>query len=177
MKTIILGVLAFLFSLSIQAQNQNKKTETLTTTTTVKDNKGERKVVKKEEIKQVQDIELKDVPAGTKNTEIQPSPVNVTETTKVSIDGQERIVDVDHSAVYSSNGEKFQFAADKSGYTVTNYNNKGLSLLRRTSNNNYIYKNNSKFSVGYFDTNGNLVLETYDEKTDTITTEIYNLQR
>ncbi|WP_293892673.1 hypothetical protein [Flavobacterium sp.] len=177
MKTAILGVFAFLFSLSIQSQNQNKKTETVTTTTTVKDHKGEHKVVKKEEIKQVQNIELNDVQPGTKNTEILSTPVNITETTKVSIDGQETIVDVDHSAFYSSNGEKFQVAADKSGYKVTNYNNKGLSLLRRTSNNNYIYKNDGKFSVGYFDSNGNLVLETYDEKTDTITKEVYNLQK
>ncbi len=176
MKTIILGMFALLLSVSVQAQNQNKKTETVTTTTTVKDDKGERKVVKKEEIKEVQDIELKDVPAGTKNTDIQPSPVQVTETTKVSVNGQERVVDVDRSAVYSSAGERYKVSADKSGYTVTN-NNNAVSLLRRTSNNSYIYKNKDKFSVGYFDASGNLVLETYDEKTDTITTEVYNLQK
>lgn len=177
MKTIILGSTALLFSLGIQAQNQNKKTETITTTTTVKDNTGTRKVVKQEEIKQVQDIELNEVPAGTKDTNIKPSPVKVTETTKVIVDGETKVVDVDHSAFYSANGEKFQVAADRSGYTVTSANTKKISLLRRTSNNNYIYRNNDKFSVGHFDANGNLVLETYDEKTDTITTEIYNLQK
>jgi hypothetical protein len=177
MKTIALGMFALLLSLSIQAQNQNKKTETVTTTTTVKDNKGERKVVKQEEIKQVQDIELKDVPAGTKNTDIQPSPVKITETTKVSVDGDTKLVDVDHSAVYSNKGETFNVTSDKAGYTVTSNNTKGLSLLRRTSNNNYIYKNKDKFSVGHFDANGNLVLETYDEKTDKITIEVYNLQK
>ena len=175
MKTIILGAFALLLSMSIQAQNQNKKTETKTTTTTVKDDKGVHQVVKKEEIKQVQDIELKDVPAGTKNTDIKPSPVQVTETTKVSVDGRERIVDVDHSAAYSSSGETYRLAADRSGYTVTNNNT--VSLLRRTSNNNYIYKNGDKLSVGYFDANGNLVLETYDEKTDTVNRQVYNLQK
>jgi hypothetical protein len=119
---------------------------------------------------------LKDVPAGTKNTDIKPSPVQVTETTKVVVDGTERTIDVDHSAAYSSSGETYKLAADKSGYTVTN-NNNTISLLRRTSNNNYIYKNKDKFSVGYFDANGNLVLETYDEKTDTINREVYNLQK
>ena len=175
MKTTILGMLAFLFSLSIHAQNQNKKTETVITTTTVKDDAGEHKVVKKEEIKEVQNIELKDVPQGTLNTDIQPTPTQATITTKVSVDGDERVVDVDHSAYYSYNGEKYHVLADKSGYTVNSPN--AISLLRRTSNNNYIYKNNNKFSVGHFDANGNLVLETYDEKTDTITTEIYNLQK
>ncbi len=175
MKTIILGAFALLFSLSTQAQNQNKKTETVTTTTTVKDNTGERKIVKQEEIKQVQDIELQDVPAGTKNTDIQPSPVQITETTKVSVDGSTRTVDVDRSAIYSSNGEKFTVKADTAGYIVTSPNS--MSLLRRTSGNNYIYKNKDKFSVGHFDANGNLVLETYDEKTDRITVEVFNLQK
>ena len=49
MKKTALGMFALLLSLSTQAQNQNKKVETITTTTTVKDNKGERKVVKNEE--------------------------------------------------------------------------------------------------------------------------------
>ncbi|MES2411442.1 MAG: hypothetical protein V4535_08370 [Bacteroidota bacterium] len=176
MKTIILGA-ALLLTMSIQAQNQNKKTETKTTTTTVKDDKGVRQVVKNEEIKQVQDIELNDVPAGTKNTDIKPSAVQVTETTKVSVDGVERTIDVDHSAAYSSSGETYKLAADKSGYRVMNNTNNTVSLLRRTSNNSYIYKSGDKFSVGYFDANGNLVLETYDEKTDTISTQVYNLQK
>lgn len=175
MKTTILGMFAFLFSLSIQAQNQNKKTETVITTTTVKDDSGERKLVKKEEIKEVQNIELKDVPPGTLNTDIQATPTQATVTTKVSVDGDEKIVDVDHSAYYSYNGEKYHVLADRSGYTVNSPN--AISLLRRTSNNNYIYKNKNKFSVGHFDANGNLVLETYDEKTDKVTVEVFNLQK
>ena len=176
MKTIILGACALLLSVNIQSQNQNKKTETITKTTTVKDDKGEHKVVKKEELKEVQNIELKDVPSGTLNTDIQPTPTQATVTTSVNVDGQERIVDVDHSAYYSYNGEKYQMLADNSGYKFTN-NMSGISLLRRTSNNNYIYKNKDKISVGHFDANGNLVLETYDDKTDKVTVEVFNLQK
>lgn len=175
MKTLILGAFALMLSMSIQAQNQNKKTETVTTTTTVKDDAGQHQVVKKEEIKEVQNIELKDVPAGTKNTDIQPTQTQATITTKVSVDGDEKIVDVDHTAYYSYNGEKYHVLSDKSGYTVTSPNS--VSLLRRTSGDNYIYKNKNRFSVGHFDANGNLVLETYDEKTDKITTEVFNLQK
>jgi hypothetical protein len=175
MKTIILGMFALLFSMSLSAQNQNKKTETVTTTTTVKDNKGEHKVVKKEEIKEVQNIELKDVPPGTKDTDIKPTPTQATVTTKVSVDGDEKVVDVDHSAYYSYNGERYHVLADKAGYTINSPN--AVSLLRRTSNNNYIYKSKDKFSVGHFDADGNLVLETYDEKTDKITVEVFNLQK
>lgn len=175
MKTTILTVFAFLLTLGAQAQNQNKKTETVTTTTTVKDDTGEHKVVKKEEVKEVQNIELKDVPPGTKNTDIQPTQTQATITTKVSVDGDEKIVDVDHTAYYSYNGERYHVLSDKSGYTVTSPNS--VSLLRRTPSNNYIYKNKNKFSVGHFDANGNLVLETYDEKTDKVTVEVFNLQK
>ncbi|MGC4039415.1 MAG: hypothetical protein QM710_01085 [Flavobacterium sp.] len=176
MKTIFLAAFGLLISLNAQAQNQNKKTETVTKTTIVKDNTGEHKVVKQEEIKEVQNIELKDVPKGTLNTDVQPTPTQATTTTTVNVDGQQRVVDVDHSAYYSYNGERYQVLADNSGYRITN-NAKGISLLRRTANNTYIYRNKDKISVGHFDANGNLVLETYDDKTDKITVEVFDLQK
>ena len=167
----------FLLSLNSQAQNQNSSTVTKTTTTTIKDNEGEHKIVKKEEIKELQNIELKAVPANTLNTEIKDTPVQVTTTTKVSVDGVQKVIDVDHSAYYTNNNAKYQIVADKSGYTITDPNTSKLAFLRRTSNNNYIYKNKHKFSIGHFDTKGNLVLETYDEKTDKVIEEVFNLQK
>jgi hypothetical protein len=58
---------------------------------------------------------------------------------------------------------------------MTNPTDKKLALLRKTSNNNYIYKSKNKISVGYFDKDGNLILETYDEKADKITLEKFDL--
>lgn len=175
MKTIILAAFGVLLSFTTQAQNQDKKVETKTTVITVKDSKGEHKVVKKEQTKEIQNIELQDVPKGTLNTDIAPSPVQVTSTTSVIVDGEEKVVDVDHSAYYLYNSQKYQVLADKVGYTVSSQNN--ISLLRRTANNTYIYKNKDQFSVGHFDANGNLVLETYDDKTDKVTVEVFNLQK
>ena len=177
MKSIILGTVALLFSLHSQAQNQNTSTVTKTTTTTIKDNEGEHKIVKKEETKELQNIELNAVPSNTLNTEVKDTPVQVTSTTKVTVDGVQKIVDVDRSAYYMYNDTRYQIVADKYGYTVTNPNSSRLALLRKTSNNNYIYKNRHKFSIGHFDANGNLILETYDERTDQVTTEIFNLQK
>jgi hypothetical protein len=45
--------------------------------------------------------------------------------------------------------------------------------LRKTSNNNYIYKAKDKTSYGYFTADGNLILEHYDEATDTVTITTY----
>jgi hypothetical protein len=173
MKTILLGTAAFLLSLTIQAQNQNVKSEVKTTITKVKDSEGEKQLIKTQELKEVQNIELKDADSNVLNKEIKESPVQVTATTAVTADGMTKVIDVDRSAYYNLNGEKYQFTTDNSGYTMYLPNSKKAAILRRTSNNNYIYKSKNKTSYGYFDANGNLVLESYDDKTDKVTTETY----
>lgn len=37
-----------------------------------------------------------------------------------------------------------------------------------TSTNSYIYRSKDVTSVGYFDTNGDFILESYDDKTDKV---------
>ena len=49
--------------------------------------------------------------------------------------------------------------------------------LRKTSNNNYIYRTDDKVSFGYFDEDGNLILETFDYKNDKITMEKYVVEK
>lgn len=173
MKTIILGTAAFLLSLTIQAQNQNVKSEVKTTVTKVKDSQGEKQLIKTQEVKEVQNIELKDAESSILNKEVKESPVQVTATTAVTADGMTRVIDIDRSAYYNLNGAKYQFTTDNSGYTMYLPNNKKAAILRRTSNNNYIYKSKNKTSYGYFDANGNLVLESYDDKTDKVSVETY----
>lgn len=177
MKSIIVSAFALLFSLNSFAQNQNSKTEVKTTVTTVKDSDGQKQVVKTEEVKEVQNIELKEAQPNTLNIEMKDSPVQVVATTKVNVDGVSRVVDVDRSAYYSSNGQKYQVALDKNGYTMTIPNKTRTATLRKTSNNNYIFRNRNKVSFGYFDANGNLILETYDERTDKVTVEKFDLQK
>jgi hypothetical protein len=48
------------------------------------------------------------------------------------------------------------------------------AVLRKTSNNNYIYRKD-KTSYGYFTADGNLILEHYDEATDTVTITTYSV--
>jgi hypothetical protein len=65
-------------------------------------------------------------------------------------------------------------ALDASGYTMSSGNSKP-ALLRKTSTNSYIFRAKNKTAIGYFDTQGNLVLETYDDKSDKVTIETYNI--
>ena len=173
MKTLFLGVAAFLFSINSQAQNTNTKTETKTTTNIKKDSDGEHKTVKKEVTKEVQNIEMKTEQPNTLNIEMKETPVEVTSVTKITNpDGSTRTVDIDRTSYYESNGNKYKLALDASGYTMTSGNSKP-ALLRKTSTNSYIYRSKNKTAVGYFDTSGNLIVEIYDEKLDKVSVEKY----
>ena len=173
MKTIFLTMTVFLFSLNSQAQNKNVQETTKTTVTTVKNSDEDKKFVKKENVREIQNVELKEPTANTINVEMKESPVEVTAVTKVTNpDGTTRTVDVDRSSYYLSNGNKYKLVSDPSGYTMV-YGNEKPAVLRKTSTNSYVYKSKNKIAVGYFDTNGNLVLETYDDKSDKVTSETF----
>ncbi len=174
MKTILIGATTLLISLNMQAQNTNVKDETKTTTTTITDSKGDKKYVKKENTREVQEIELKKENPNSPNIETKPSPVEVVTTTKITNpDGTTRTVDIDRTSYYSFNGKKYKVDLDAKGYRIISDDSKKTALLRKTSTNSFIYRNGEKTSIGYFDINGNLVLETYDPKTDSVSYETY----
>lgn len=173
MKTTIITTALLLFSIVGQSQNKNVKEETKTTITTVKTSDGEKKYVKKENVKEVQNIQLNDAKANTLNIDIKESPINVVSTTRITNpDGSTRTVDVDRSSYYESNGRSYKLALDAYGYTMTSGEDKPY-LLRKTTTNSYLFRSNDKTAISYFDTNGDLIVEIYDDKLDTITVEKY----
>jgi hypothetical protein len=175
MKTIYLGITAFLFAFTVQAQNQNVTGTTKTTVTTVKDSEGAKTQVKEQTTQEVQDIKFKETAGDPLNKEMATTPVQVVSTTQVTNpDGSTRTVNVDRSAYYQGNGAKYKLSLDPSGYTMSTGTNSKPALLRRTSTNSYIYRTKDKTAIGYFDTNGNLVIETYDDKSDKVNVETYN---
>jgi hypothetical protein len=173
MKNLIVTLSFILFAGYGFAQNKNVQSETKTTVKTVKDSKGEKKIVKTEEVNEVQDIEFEKTEKNTLNKEMKNTPVAVTKTTEVSVDGVTRSVDIDRSAYYNLDGVKYQVEVDKTGYSLKNTKGENLGVLRKTSNNNYIYVEGNKVSVGYFDNDGNLILETYDSKNDVMIVDKY----
>lgn len=174
MKTILLGMSAFLFCLPIQAQNQNVKSEVKTTVTTIKDSEGEKTSVKKQDVQEVQNIELKDAESNILNKEMKESPVQVTSITKITNpDGSTRTVDIDRSSYYMSDNKKYKVDLDAAGYKIISENNKSFAILRKTSTNSYIYKTKGNMAVGYFDIDGNLIIETYNDKSDKVSSQKY----
>lgn len=160
--------------MSVQAQNKNVTDIQKTTVTTVKDSDGEKKILKTQEVKEIQNIELQDADSNALNKDVKSTPVEVISTTTITNpDGSTRTVDIDRSAYYDYNGKNYQLKLDPAGYAIISSDNKKIGVLRATSTNSYIYRGKNATSIGYFDTKGNLVVETYDDKSDKVTVETY----
>lgn len=171
MKLVLVTAITFLFSMQIEAQNT--QTETKIKTTTVKDSDGTHKTVKTQVIKKDQNVVLGEEKANTINIPTVNSPVTVTTTTKITNpDGTTRTVDIDRSSYYESNGKIYKLDLDPAGYVITHGEMKP-ALLRKTSTNSYIFRSENRTAIGYFDTEGNLVVEFYDEKLDIVNIEKY----
>lgn len=176
MKTLAIITMLTL-GLSLNAQvNKNVTEETKTTKVTVNDGSNPRTVTKTEKKESTQNIELKDANSKKLNKDIQQTPVQVNSSTTISGDGipTQQTNSTDY---YELNGQRYMFVSDKTGYRISSPDNKDYGILRKTSNNNYIYRSKERTSVGYFDANGNFVVETYDDKTDGVTVETYTRTR
>ena len=176
MKNIMTFAFALLLSAGLQAQNTNVTDVTKKTVTTVKDSDGTKQVIKEENIKAKQKIELENPDSKALNKDMKASPVELESTTTVTNpDGTTRTVATDRSAAYQFEGKNYMLSLDPSGYIVTDVDNKKIGLLRATSTNSYIFRGEKSISIGYFDVDGNMVLDTYDDNSDKVTTRTFVL--
>ena len=178
MKTIVTSI-AVLLTLAIQAQNKNIQTEVKTTVTTIKDSEGEKRLIKSEVTKEEQKVgvEVEQEKPGTKNIPMANNPVEVTTATAINADGKTKVVDVERSTYFMNNGKRYELKSEEGGYSMKIPDEKFNAVLRKTSNNNYIFYNKNKYALGYFDAEGNFILETYNTKADKITVEKYTIAK
>ncbi|HRZ33202.1 MAG TPA: hypothetical protein P5188_12905 [Flavobacterium sp.] len=175
MKLVAIIVLIMTFSFGY-SQNKNIKEETKTTITTVDNGQGEKQTIKNENIKEVQLLEHQAPTSNTINVEQKDSPIIATKTTEIiNPDGTIRTVDIDRSSYYLLDGVKYKVSSEPNGYSILNETNVATGNIYKTSTNSYIYSSKNKTSIGFFDSNGNLVLETYNPKTNKVTFETYIL--
>lgn len=178
MKKIIIAIAVLVFSLNMQSQNKQVQGEEKTTKVTIKDSEGEKTVIKKEQVQQEQKVELQRAEGRTLNKDIKDSPVEVTKVlTVTNPDGSTRTVDVDRSGYYTFNGQRYKISLDPKGYNMVSETNKSPSILRQTTTNSFIYRSGKQTSMGYFDTSGNLILETYDDNLDRVKVQTYVLAK
>jgi hypothetical protein len=167
--TILLAV-----GLSATAQvNQNVTKESTTTTVTVNDGTGApKKLVKTQNTEAVSELELKDANSKKLNKEAYETTPQVTSSTSVVRD-EGFNAKIGQISNYQMGGKDYVFVTDKGGYRITTPDNVEYGKLRRTSNNQYIYRTKTGTSVGYFDAAGNFKVETYNDGTDGVTVETY----
>lgn len=174
MKNVITFAFALLLASGLQAQNTNVTNVTKKTVTTVKDSDGTKKTVKEQNIQAKQKIELENADSKALNKDMKDSPVEMISTTTVTNpDGTTRTVSIDRSSAYQFEDKNYILSLDPSGYVVTDSDNAKMGLLRATSTNSYIFRGKDTISIGYFDINGNLVLDTYDDSSDKVTTRTF----
>lgn len=173
MKLILSFMLAVFVSAGALAQNTNVTKTSKTTVTTIKDSDGEKKLVRTQNVDQQQKIEFQDAESNALNKDVKATPVQVVSSTQVMLpDGTTRVVDVDRTAYYTMGEHEYKVYLDNKGYAMVGKENQNKAVLRHLSDNSYIYKAGDKISVGHFDQDGNLVLQSYDDKTDEIKVEI-----
>ena len=80
---------------------------------------------------------------------------------------------MDRSSYYESNGKIYKLDLDPSGYIITQGEMK--ALLRKTSTNSFLFRADNRTAIGYFDTEGNLIVEFYDDKLDIVNIEKYKV--
>lgn len=178
MKSLIIGLVFLFITNTIFAQNKNVKDETKTIITTVKDSEGEKKFIKDENTREVQKIELKEQEEKNINMDLKNTNVLVEKTTTITNpDGSTRTVDIDRSSYYLLEGKKYQVSLDSKGYRILSDDKKNEGFLRKTTTNSFIYRNKEKIAIGYFDVDGNLILETYNSKNDSISYEKYIISK
>lgn len=176
MKNLAIAAMLAL-GLTASAQvNKNVTKETKTTTTTVNNGTEQKRLVKNETRTAQQELEFRDAESKKLNKDLTPTPVQVTQSTTISGDGI-ATQEIDRSSYYTMNGQRFQLSVDRNGYRISTDNNPNYGMLRRTSNNNYIYRSGNSTSYGYFNKDGNLVVETYDDKTDGVTVQTFTVQK
>lgn len=166
MKRILLVFALAAFTTGFAQENVNKKKETVVTKTAVKDSEGTKVSSKEVSVSQKQNLELKANNANQTNQEVVMSPWKV-----------------DTDVTYGYEGNRFQFLSqkDKDGYRLMtikdNATQDEYAVIKPTSQNGYyIYSEKGKSSFGYFNEDGNFVVESYDPVTDSIISKIYTMQ-
>ena len=161
-KTLLIFALAA-FTTAFAQENKNEKTETTTTKTYVKDSKGV-------------DVDTK---AVTK-TEDEVIALNNASTDKTNFSTMMLPSEVKTDVNYQNDDREFSFEAQAEGYKMMAIKDKATNeyaTIRPSSQKGYyIYTQNGDNSFGYFNQNGNFVVERYDAKTDAIVTTIYKLE-
>lgn len=161
---IVLALAAF--TSAFAQENKNKKKETVVTKTTVTDAKGTQTSSK-----------------SISNTTKQVIGLDKNESNQVNQNIVMQPMEVDTEVSYGFEGNRFQFISqkDEDGYRLMtvrdNAKNEDYAIIKpSTQNGYYILAKDGQSSFGYFNDDGNFVVERYDPNTDAVISDVYKLE-
>ncbi|HMC02022.1 MAG TPA: hypothetical protein VKN14_13375 [Flavobacteriaceae bacterium] len=158
----------FLVSIAF-AQEKPKNVSEETEKKTVTINDGEKVVEKKVKVttKEEQKIKLDAKDKHQVNQEIVETPTKVTKTIEVDSDNDVFYDTKTEVSYYTFNDQKYTFQKSSKGFNVSLNDDIDGDLfghaIRASRNNNYLYKSDDYTGIGYFDDQGNFVVEYYDK--------------
>lgn len=166
MKKILIFFALAVFTSGIAQENENKKKETVVTKTAVKSEKGVDVSTKAVTQTEKQVIALNDSDANQTNQHAVMKPIEV---------------DTDVNYGYDGNRFKFINQKDEDGYRLMtvkdNATHEEYAIIKPTSQDGYyIMSQDGKSSFGYFNADGNFVVERYDPTLKTIVSDVYKLE-
>ncbi|MBT8266930.1 MAG: hypothetical protein KJO41_08095 [Bacteroidia bacterium] len=105
-------------------------------------------------------------------------PTKVTKTIMVDNDNDPFYDNKTKLKYYTFKNVKYAFRADETGFMVTNFDGDKEVIfgkaVRSSLNNYYIVTLDDFAGVGYFDDNGNLIIEYYDSELDVLVSERFD---
>ncbi len=160
MKKLILSIALISFTFGF-AQNEDKMTKTVTTKTKVKSSKGEEVAVKEKKYTAKQKLQVEN--NNETNQAVNREPVKITEST-----------------TFISDGDSYTIKPDVNGYTMHREKDGQTEMYgkirKMPDRESYILVKENENSFGYFDNDGNFIVETYDSNSDKVILKKYNLQ-
>jgi hypothetical protein len=163
---IIFTLAAYTTSFAQVDKNTAKKKETVITKTAVKSEKGTDVSTKTVSQTSKQALTLDNTDANQTNQSVVLEPIKMNTDVSYSYDGNRFII---------------LNQKDKDGYRMINVKDnetqEEYAIIKPTSQNGYyIMSKEGKTSFGYFNTEGNFVVERYDSNVDAVVSDIYKLQ-
>ena len=180
MKNIAIIITLFFTSFVI-AQQKPKNVSEETETKTVKVNDGKKVVEKKIKVttREEQELKLAEKDKNKVNQKLVESPVKVTKTVQYDNDN-DPYYDVEYQQrTFKYNGNEYAFTKDDTGFVIIDSSNKGTpfaNIYRSSTDNHYIFESKNRSGIGYFDAQGNFILEYYDGKSKVLKKRVYVLE-
>lgn len=152
------------------AQEKPKNVSEEEKTTTIKVDNGKKVVEKKIKVTTIkeQNIEFDEKDKNKRDSDIIESPVKVKKTIEIDNDGDNSYDSKVEVGFYEFEGKRYHFKKMNNGFLVSSENKQNPndfgSIVRFNKENHYLFRNAETMGIGYFNTEGNFVIEYYDKK-------------